>query len=460
LSAALLLAVGLAAQGPESKPPSPAPAATEAITPTDGAEDRTLLAQVGRVASQVESLRGRRFSSPPSASRVPAAVLDAAVQGRAQRLLAAARVAARGRAWADLGLGSPETPARLLLRIASDLPGIFVDPGAGKVLLGPGFLTDRDFAAENPDDPESVIFMAVGVRPDEPLLAHALVHLQERGSGIPPETTDRLLSRAAWSEGEANLLAIQLVFRSMGIGNEVFQSEVDPSRVLGGRLLGASAAGLPAPERSLLDFVHQEGFAQAVLLFRKGGWTAVQEGSASRTTTRDLLHPDRPRPAVARAQPASPPVADISLADEDELGEQGVIALVSTLTGKDDLALAAGDGWAGDSLQRWERPDGQGVTVWETSWGTEEDAEEFAYALGRCVEDGLAGIRFEAVPPGTPHGLDASWQAAGRVYRLSRTGRRAVVRVAAVDLDRLMDQGTQPQKRDTPESRSRIITKP
>jgi hypothetical protein len=73
------------------------------------------------------------------------------------------------------------------------------------------------------------------------------------------------------------------------------------------------------------------------------------------------------------------------LVDTDVLGEQGVITLISTTTGKDDLALQAGDGWAGDRLRRWESDDGGAITEWVTQWARPEDVEDFDYAFGRSL---------------------------------------------------------------------------
>ena len=467
MSAALCLAIWLAVA--QTDPLGPPSASSEPPAPGDGTaadttDDVTLLGQVRRVAFQVESLRGRQFARPPDASRVSAAALDAAVRARALRTLAAERVAARGRAWADLGLGTPDTPARIFRRLAADLPGVLADAAAGKVLMGPEFLTGRDFSRENPDDPDSVIFMSAGLRPDEPLLAHALLHLLVQESPTSEETTDAILTRAAWSEGQANLVAIRLLFRSLGIGDDLFQHAVDPSRVLGGRLLGEPTEGLPAAERALIDFVHEEGFAQSVVLFKKGGWRAVEQGSGSRTSSRDLLHLDRQLPAGLRSlPPASPPLPDekLVLADEDSLGEEGVVVLVATLTGKDDLGLAAGDGWIEDSLQRWEYPDGQGITVWESNWGSDQDADEFVYAMGRCMEEGLGAARVEPTPGGGA-GAAPAWTAVDRVYRLTRNARRVSLTAATAAQDLLIEKSLHPegQKLDPRGSKGPVITKP
>jgi len=72
------------------------------------------------------------------------------------------------------------------------------------------------------------------------------------------------------------------------------------------------------------------------------------------------------------------------LADRDALGEEGIVVLISTWTGKDNLGLIAGDGWTGDALFRWEPPKGgDGVTQWITRWASPEEAADFEYAFLR-----------------------------------------------------------------------------
>src|SRR5262249_3713771 len=146
---------------------------------------------------------------------------------------------------------------------------------------------------------------------------------------------DAALAQSAWSEGEANFVAIRFLFQSMGIGDTIFQHDVDPSHVLDGRLVGVAPEALPAVERSFLFFVQQEGFAQVVAMFRAGGWRAVEQASAMRGATRDLLHPERAGGAPrSEGVPSSAPLPGLTAVDEDRLGEQGILALVSSRTGK------------------------------------------------------------------------------------------------------------------------------
>jgi hypothetical protein len=111
------------------------------------------------------------------------------------------------------------------------------------------------------------------------------------------------------------------------------------------------------------------------------------------------------------------------LADEDSLGEQGIVVLVSTLTGKDSLGLVAGEGWAGDRLDRWEAAGGDGgVTEWRTRWTTPAIAADFDYAYGRALEARFPGRAFSSVGDGVRTLISGD-----RLFRIER--REASVRV-------------------------------
>jgi hypothetical protein len=246
--------------------------------------------------------------------------------------------------------------------------------------------------------------MMTGVRPDEPLVSHLLMHvrqLEREGHDSLEESTDRLLAHAAWNEGEANLLAVKYLFQGMGVADEVIALRVDPRDVLQGRLVPDALRDLTGVEALLVDFVYLEGYALAVDRYVDGGWAALDRAMSSQRTTARILHPDATPPAEPDFGPPLPPdVEGLTLVDTDSLGEQAIVVLVSVLTGKDNLGLQAGDGWAGDRLYRWEHTSGEqagtGVTVWDTCWRNAEEAEDFEYALGRGLEARFLGMKLES----------------------------------------------------------------
>jgi hypothetical protein len=418
---------GRAAEEPAPPPPPPKGA------------DLDLLQETRSIASRLEAVRGARLVNPPLAIRAPEEVRALVTEARLASIAGAARLAARGRAWSDLALGDADAPARMLRVLVGDLDGATYDPGGRRLLVDPARLTASDFVPSESGEAATEVLLATGVRPDEPLVAHLLVHAlgvqREGGAARAPETTDAILARAAWSEGEANLAAMLYLFRSMGLSMEVISRSLDPGEVLGGALLPRALGGLPGAERALLDFVYRDGFVQARSRLQSGGWSSLEEAVATRPTTRDVLHLDRP--PLPRARPAAVPVPDgFSEADVDSLGEIGVTVLVSTLTGKDDLGLQAGDGWLSDSLHRYERagePAG-GFTLWVTRWASEQDASDFVYGLTRGWKENLSG----AVTEGAG---EAVWTltAANRVVRVSTSGAEVRARVAPPEVDRALE---------------------
>ena len=120
------------------------------------------------------------------------------------------------------------------------------------------------------------------------------------------------------------------------------------------------------------------------------------------------------------------------MSDLDTLGQQGIIVLLSTLTGKDNLALIGAEGWRGDCLYRFEAPEEgpAGLTVWETQWTSTEGAADFEYAFARTLSVRFPGQKLQQTAPGRRHLLSA-----GRVLRLERQGAMVRVQVAAEAID-------------------------
>lgn len=419
-----LLLQATAAAGPGA---DPGPAA-----PTVKGADPQLLDEVRRIARNVETLHGESFERPPLALRAPDDVRAAAADSRASHALARARLEARGRAWADLGLGGPDAPAEILRILAADLEGIVFDAPANRLLFATDRLPIEDFVPATPEQERMAdLLQLTGVRADEPMVAHLLAHARQRerrGGDVLEPTTDRLLASTAWAEGEANLLAVLYLFRGMNLADVVLEHDLDPAEMLDGRLIPAAVSRASGVERRMLDFVYREGFARAVESYRGGGWPAVIEAARQARTTRSVLHPGSPEPApIPERDP--PAIPGLYRADEDALGEQGIAVLVALSTGKDNLGLLAADGWAGDRLVRWEDGGGEGLTEWTTRWVRREAADDFLYAFARTLV-----ARFPHAVPSAADGL-AFVEADGRVYRIERADREVRIRIAPAAWD-------------------------
>lgn len=411
--------------------------------------DLPLIGDVREVATKTEAVRGVKIPRLPLAVRAPASERQGAVSARAAAMVPADRLAARGRAWEGLGLGNAATPAAVIRLLAEDLDGVCLDASGSKLLVDPTRLPESDLIAvrENgkgeSDDSAMTLVVATGVRPDEPLVAHFLIHVLQdaRRSAPTPGTTDALLADAAWREGEANLAALLYLFRGMGLHDEVLEGHVEPSGVLDGRLVPAALWGAPAVERSFLEFVYLEGVAQARERVAKGTWRGLNDAAGVRRTTRDVLHPDRAPVTVMRGGQDNF-LAGYAVADEDVLGEQGIVTLVSTTTGKDNLALLSANGWEGDRLRRIEPSAGLaelGYTVWESFWADEARAKDFEYGIERTLE-----ARFPGKTPADAGAGRRLLATEDSVYRLERSGTRVLVRVAPPAVDAKLEAARAP----------------
>ncbi|HEX5042196.1 MAG TPA: hypothetical protein VFV75_04775 [Candidatus Polarisedimenticolaceae bacterium] len=436
---ALLLAALLAA-GQASPTPSP-----------EGAADPDLEEEVASVARRVEVLRGLRFKQVPASIRLAEEAHRAPQLG--ERPAEDVDFAARGRAWADVGFGDARGPAELDARLRRDLEGVSVDPAGRTLRAEPWVLPEEDLTPEpGKEAAGATLLLTTGVRPDGPLLAHALTHGLERqaGEGAPADTTtDALLAARAWSEGEANLVAVRYLFEAMGLEDEILAHRVDLGEIAGGRLLPAPSASAPAPIPALLSFVYEDGFAQAVAWHKRGGFRALATAKGSRRTTRDVMHPERSvPPAPTGPKDVVPP--GYRVADRDRLGEQGIVVLVSSGTGKDNLGLLAGDGWVEDALVRLEPAKaGEGATVWQSRWTEPAEAAEFADAYRRVV-DGREGTAMTPV-----EGSPGRWvlRAGGRVVRVDQREREVHVRVAPSGLDAALEKPPAPRTDPSPPRR-------
>ncbi|HEX4823428.1 MAG TPA: hypothetical protein VFV19_03885 [Candidatus Polarisedimenticolaceae bacterium] len=435
---ALVVGGGRAALGQDAAPTP---------EPVKGA-DVELLRTVRSVGDRIATIVGRQAKADLVAVRADEGVRAAAAKARAETLCPSTVAAARGRAWKDLGLGGIDEPADLALSLALDLPGMTLDAVGTRLLVDPNRLTPGSGRGDPNEDAEASLLLATGVAPDEPVAGHYAAHLLTDDAS-PPRTTDALVARAALSEGTANVASLILLFGGVGLEAEVVGGKLRPEDALGGRLVAsAQHPGGPAVG-AFIDFIYLDGFAQAAALAKSGEFRRLLAERKTRRTTRDVMHLDRPpAPAASLPQPVLPPALPWTVADQDTLGEEGIVVLVSLLTGKDNLGLMAGDGWAGDALWRFEAPDGSdGLTIWSTRWISADEAKDFEYALERSlmgrfpgeeVHDAGPGVRILARPD--------------RQYRIDTKDIDVTLTVAAPAIDAVL-RG-EAQKKKGPPARS------
>ncbi len=401
----------------------------EASAPIVKGSDLQLVQAVHEITERVERLRGEKLERRPLAVRAPADIRRAAAEIRSRNVLTRERLAARGRSWADIGLGHEGSPEAVLRTLAADLDGVVFDPSRQRLLVDPERLTAEDYGGSKQLGEAAKLLMATGVRPDEPLIGHFVMHVRQRerwGGDWFDETTDGLLARSAWAEGEANLLALHYLFEGVAIADDVIGSGVDPGEFLDGALLPPTLYDLAGAEAGLVRFVYLAGFDEVVDRYQVGGWKAVSQAMAGARTTRGILGAGDAVPT--RFGDPVAPLAGLELKDTDTLGEQAVIVLVSTMTGKDDLGLQAGEGWIGDRLYRWES-EGAAVTEWITRWESLEDVEDFEYGFGRTLQ-----ARFPGVEPTEPGPGIRQVATARQVFRMERSGQDVRVVILHPDL--------------------------
>ncbi|NIM00098.1 MAG: hypothetical protein GTN89_04060 [Acidobacteria bacterium] len=398
--------LGAAMIAPQDDPPAPEPA-----RPNDG-PDTQLSRSVRRISERLAQVRGEAFDRDPVAIRSPEAMATVVAEARAYRAVGPQRLEARGRAWNDIGFGGPASPQLLWLALAQDLPGIDLDVDGKRVLVSPRLLTDEDYGVETDeaiyvpdgqggvhefrpdrdaaqdrsddpaDPPPGDFLLTTGVRPDEPLLAHYLIHLRQlerRGHDSVRPTTDELLAASAWAEGEANLVSLYFLFQGVGLARTVLTGPVGPGDFLEGRLIPEAVQRATPLDAMLLSFVYERGYDFAIERWRAAGWDVFHRPPPR--TTHELLSPDAPAARLDWPE-AESPGEGFTLTDTDRLGQYGVESLVSVWTGRSGAAR----GWAGDRLTRWERSPDDGVTVWETRWASAADAARFAADFARVVQ--------------------------------------------------------------------------
>ncbi len=391
--------------------------------------DLALLGDIRVLAQRMHKLRETAppLDPEPLAVRATADLIRISSVIRAGGRVPEEQAAARGRAWADLGFGRPEFPASALNRVAGDIAGVGLDLAGNRLLVDVDRLTDEDFFSEQPDDPTIALLLATGVRPDEPIMIHALMHLVQyhRETDVADPTTDALLAEAALAEGEANLVAVMYLFQAMGLQRNILALGYTPDQALGGALMPATLAGATELDRRVLDFVFMEGFAAVSRVWQAGGWEGVDMFIGRSRATHDLIHLHRP---PARTEPPEPVLPDLPgkyvIKDRDSMGELGVVMLISSLTGKENLGLQAGDGWLADRLIRLEPEAGaadpalSGATVWVSRWRNERQADEFLQLYrrglaetgpvdGRVTTVKKHGTEVEVVVlPAVPAGID------------------------------------------------------
>jgi hypothetical protein len=192
---------------------------------------------------------------------------------------------------------------------------------------------------------------------------------------------DRALARLALEQGDGSALMLRWAAANLNQNN---QERVAASLVPGNADVLAS---MPALLRREYEFPFQQGRAFVEALLGAGGWQAVDAAwSDLPRSTEQILHPER--------YPGDRPVSVSLEGIASVLGSGWAEAWQQTM-GELRLGVWTGDanaaaGWGGDRLVSLQGPDGTWAIVWQTTWDSGGDADQFL-AAALQVLGGLPG---------------------------------------------------------------------
>ena len=240
-------------------------------------------------------------------------------------------------------------------------------------------------------------------------LAHEYVHaLQDQHFDITETSEaaakgDARAAVSALTEGDATFLMV-----AIALGDALGDSP-DFAQQTGLPEDEAVLAALPSILQRELLFPYFDGLNFAQRMWGRGGWSSVDETwLAPPTSTEQIMHPER----YPDEQPILVGLPDVAqaLGDgwasryETTMGELRASVLVAAdepweipefpLVGMTLPNAAAAAGWGGDSIVTLDGPDESWAVVWQTTWDTAKDADEFAAAAGGA---GLAKVPGEYV---------------------------------------------------------------
>lgn len=372
---------------------SPTTPGSRAHAPVDG--ERPLDAQE-RAAFQdivtwAESVRDLRATRPIDVVAVDTATLRAI----GESIVDDAHRPGRATTFAELGLVDGATDASELsealgetLAGASTKAAYTFDPA--RVVLHADTLPSLDSATNLARDDQLVVLHEV---------VHALQHQRLMTGGLADGDVeldpDRDLALRSLVEGDATIAMIAALARSTGVPLE---SVVAERRLVGrfAEIALASSIILPTgfDEASVSGLARTRLFAPYFLgaafvasRYAEGGWRAVDAvyADAGELSCEHLLHPEKFGTADVREPIAPPELASLGTPgariDETTLGEL-IFRVYADPLGR-ALASRAAEGWAGDRIRTYRRPDGTIATVWITTWDSIRDAAEAADAARR-----------------------------------------------------------------------------
>ncbi len=253
------------------------------------------------------------------------------------------------------------------------------------------------------------------------IVVHELVHaLQDQRLGL-----GRIYDRESDSDADLALRALvegDATFAMLVYGVELAGGSLE-DLVSSGRLDevvstlaappndGDALGRAPAILRHTLVVPYLAGLGFVRRLHARGGWTAVDRAFAELpSSSEQVIHPrlyERREDPDALQLPELPELeaAGLTPIEEDTLGEIELAVFLGRGTAR-EVDRNAAEGWGGDRLRLYRRPDGLGAVVWVTTWDDESQAIEAEAAARRGDHDegqidrlGRAVIFQRRIPP-------------------------------------------------------------
>ncbi len=225
---------------------------------------------------------------------------------------------------------------------------------------------------------------------DQVTFAHEVVHaLQDQHYDLESYNdirldgnSDQSLAVTALIEGDATLAQIDFILGDIRLARQ-FLEEIESENISTEQLDNA-----PPIIGETLIFPYNQGQVFTQFLYDEGGWDLIDEAYENPpTTTEQILHPEKYVDGEEGIEIQTPDLegvlgSDWRTIDEDTWGEFQISVLLAD--GGDlseEQVNTASEGWGGDAYAAVTSDAGEAI-LWETEWDSEDDADEFATALG------------------------------------------------------------------------------
>ena len=216
------------------------------------------------------------------------------------------------------------------------------------------------------------------------------------------DNTDASFALRALVEGDARVSEL-LYMQEFLTEEEQAESQGTPTQAL----IDAFRAAPYIVQRAY-GFPYQDGANFVLNLYQNlGGWDAIDMAFSNPPgSTEQILHPEK---YIAGDEPIAVDLPDLlpTLGEEwelvvrDTLGEFYLRSYLEMGTPREQ-ALAAAEGWGGDSYALFHGPEGGVFLVLSHEWDTEEDATEYYEAFGDLTAR-RTGLEW------SPHEGDSTW---------------------------------------------------